>query len=196
MFTVYWGFPGSLAGEEPACQCRRPRFNPWVGKISLTRKWQYSCLENSIDRGAWQATVHGINKSQTWLSSHTRVRTHTHTHTLCIITYLCVYLCVFHLLIVCYYFANTLDIMKICTLWLWHAVDFVFSLSLILLCYLCYLFNIYDLNFISISTVSIYFAYFLICTLLRRFFSENNYDIKFFLSRFLWFFIFMCLNSR
>ena len=28
---------------------------------------QYSCLENSIDRGAWQATVHGVIKSQTKL---------------------------------------------------------------------------------------------------------------------------------
>ena len=26
---------------------------------------QYSCLENSMDRGAWQATVHGVTKSQT-----------------------------------------------------------------------------------------------------------------------------------
>jgi len=26
---------------------------------------QYSCQENSMDRGAWQATVHGIAKSQT-----------------------------------------------------------------------------------------------------------------------------------
>ena len=26
---------------------------------------QYSCLENFIDRGAWQATVHGVPKSQT-----------------------------------------------------------------------------------------------------------------------------------
>ena len=26
---------------------------------------QYSCLENSIDRGAWWATVHGVTKSQT-----------------------------------------------------------------------------------------------------------------------------------
>ena len=32
---------------------------------------QYSCLENSIDRGAWWATVHGITKSQTRLSTHT-----------------------------------------------------------------------------------------------------------------------------
>ena len=30
---------------------------------------QYSCLENSMDRGAWQATVHEITKSQTGLSN-------------------------------------------------------------------------------------------------------------------------------
>ena len=30
---------------------------------------QYSCLENSMDRGAWQATVHGVAKSWTQLSN-------------------------------------------------------------------------------------------------------------------------------
>ena len=30
---------------------------------------QYSCLENSMDRRAWQATVHGVTKSQTGLSN-------------------------------------------------------------------------------------------------------------------------------
>ena len=37
---------------------------------------QYSCLENPVDRGAWQATVHGVAKGWTQLSnsqSHTRV---------------------------------------------------------------------------------------------------------------------------
>ena len=29
---------------------------------------QYSCLENSMDRGAWKATVHGVTKSRTGLS--------------------------------------------------------------------------------------------------------------------------------
>ena len=29
--------------------------------------FQYSCSENSVDRGAWQATVHGVAKSQTQL---------------------------------------------------------------------------------------------------------------------------------
>ena len=28
---------------------------------------QYSCLQNPMDRGAWQATVHGVTKSRTWL---------------------------------------------------------------------------------------------------------------------------------
>ena len=35
---------------------------------------QYSCLQNSVDRGNWQATVHGIAKSQTRLNTW---RTHT-----------------------------------------------------------------------------------------------------------------------
>ena len=32
---------------------------------------QYSCLENPMDRGAWWAAVHGVAKSQTWLSDLT-----------------------------------------------------------------------------------------------------------------------------
>ena len=32
---------------------------------------QYSCLENSMDRGAWLATVHGVAKSQTQLTHNT-----------------------------------------------------------------------------------------------------------------------------
>ena len=32
---------------------------------------QYSCLENSMDGGAWKAAVHGVVKSQTWLSNFT-----------------------------------------------------------------------------------------------------------------------------
>ena len=39
--------------------------------------FQYSCLENSMDRGVWQSTAHGVTKYQTWLSAHA----HTHTHT-------------------------------------------------------------------------------------------------------------------
>ena len=42
---------------------------------------QYSCWENPMDRGAWQATVHGVAKSQTRLHMHPWTHTHTHTHT-------------------------------------------------------------------------------------------------------------------
>ena len=52
-------------------QCRRPGFNAWVRKIPWRRNGnllQYSYLESSMDRGAWQATVHGVTKSQTQLS--------------------------------------------------------------------------------------------------------------------------------
>ena len=34
---------------------------------------QYSCLENHMDREAWQATNHGVAKSQTWLSNSTHM---------------------------------------------------------------------------------------------------------------------------
>ena len=33
----------------------------------MVKPLQYSCLENTMDRGAWQATVHGVTKSQTQL---------------------------------------------------------------------------------------------------------------------------------
>ena len=39
--------------------------SPGVGNSNLL---QYSCLENSMNRGAWWATIHGIAKSWTWLS--------------------------------------------------------------------------------------------------------------------------------
>ena len=42
---------------------------------------QYSCLENSMDRGAWWTVVPGVTKSQTQLSVHMHVCVHTHTHT-------------------------------------------------------------------------------------------------------------------
>ena len=60
------GFPVGAVAKGSACQYRRCRFSPWVGKIPLEEKMathsRYSCLENSMDRGAWQATVHGVTK--------------------------------------------------------------------------------------------------------------------------------------
>ena len=46
---------------------KRRGFNPRVGKIpggGNGNPPQYSCLENPMDRGAWQARVHRVTKSQ------------------------------------------------------------------------------------------------------------------------------------
>ena len=64
-------FPGGAGGKESTYQCRRckgHRFDPWIRKISLRRKWQPTLVllpGESMDRGAWWATVHGVTKSQT-----------------------------------------------------------------------------------------------------------------------------------
>ena len=75
------------SSKEPVCQWRRRErheFNPWVRKIPGGRNgnpFQYTCLEKPMDRGAWQATVHGVSKSQTWLNSRTHKHTYSYTHT-------------------------------------------------------------------------------------------------------------------
>ena len=79
------GFPKWCCGKETACQCRRGNrhgFDPWLGRSPGGRNGkllQYSCLENSTDRGAWQATVHGVAKSD-MTEGLTHTHTHTHTH--------------------------------------------------------------------------------------------------------------------
>ena len=55
------GLPRWLSGKESAHQCRR---SPGVGNGNPL---QYSCLGKPMDRGAWLATVHGVEKSWTWL---------------------------------------------------------------------------------------------------------------------------------
>ena len=72
-FNTRW-----LNGKESACQCRRRRFDPWMGRApgwENGNALQYPCLENPVDRGAWWATVHGVTKSQTQLSDWARMHT-------------------------------------------------------------------------------------------------------------------------
>ena len=61
-------FPGGSAGKESAHNVGDLGLIPGSGR-SLGEgngyPLQYSCLENSIDRGAWQVTIHGIAKGQT-----------------------------------------------------------------------------------------------------------------------------------
>ena len=70
------GFPRWCRGKESACQCKRHEFDPWVGKIP----WRKGMAMNSsilawripMDRGTWWTTVHGVPRSQTQVSTHTR----------------------------------------------------------------------------------------------------------------------------
>ena len=65
-------FPGVSDGKESACNIGNPGSIPGSGRSpgeGNGNPLQCSCLENSMDRGAWQATVHGVTKSQTRLSN-------------------------------------------------------------------------------------------------------------------------------
>ena len=63
---AHWGFPGSRDSKESACNAGNPDSIPGLGRShgeGNGNPLQYSYLENSMDRGAWWATVHGVAKS-------------------------------------------------------------------------------------------------------------------------------------
>ena len=62
------GFPGALVVKNPPANAGDTGLIPGLGRCpggGHGNPLQYSCLENSMDRGAWQATIHAIAKSQT-----------------------------------------------------------------------------------------------------------------------------------
>ena len=62
------GFPGGSDGEESACNAEDLGSIPGLGRSSGEgngNALQDSCLENFMDRGGWQAIVHGVTKNQT-----------------------------------------------------------------------------------------------------------------------------------
>ena len=66
------GFPAGSDGKESACNAGDLGSVPGSGKSPEERNGyplQYSCLENSVNREAWQAADHGVTKNQTWLSN-------------------------------------------------------------------------------------------------------------------------------
>ena len=69
---LLWCFPGGSDGKEFVCNAGNPGLIPGLGRFpgegNGNPLW-CSCLENPMDRGAWQATVHGIAKSWTQLSN-------------------------------------------------------------------------------------------------------------------------------
>ena len=56
-------FPGGSDGKESACNAGDLGLIPGLGRSlgeGTGNPFQYTCLENLMDREAWQATVHGI----------------------------------------------------------------------------------------------------------------------------------------
>ena len=67
----------SSNGKESACEAGDQGSVPGLESSSGEgngNPLQYSCLENSMDRGAWQATVCGVAKSRTRLSDDHKVK--------------------------------------------------------------------------------------------------------------------------
>ena len=72
-------FPGGSDGKEFACSTGDLGLIPGLGRSPREgngNPLQYSSLENSMVRGAWQATVHGVSKE-----SDTTEQLSTHIHT-------------------------------------------------------------------------------------------------------------------
>ena len=62
------GFPGGSDHKESACRAGDLGSIPGLGRSpggGNGNSLQYSCLEDSMDRGAWQATVYGVAESDT-----------------------------------------------------------------------------------------------------------------------------------
>ena len=88
-----WGLPCGSDSKASACNAGDPGLIPGSGRSpgeGNGNLLQYSCLENSMDWGAWCAAVHGVPKNRTQLSNwteteteatNTNTHTHTHTHT-------------------------------------------------------------------------------------------------------------------
>ena len=81
--TIENGFPGGSVGKNPPANRGDARDmglisglerSPGVGNVNPL---QYSCLENSMDRGAWRAAVYGVTReSDTTERTHMRKNIH------------------------------------------------------------------------------------------------------------------------
>ena len=82
----YWFPGGRMVKNLPvnASDARDMGSIPGLGRslgVGNANLLHHSCLENPMDKGLMQNTVHRVPKSQTQLSVHTQAHTHAHTHT-------------------------------------------------------------------------------------------------------------------
>ena len=71
LYRLIKGFPGGSDSNESACNVGDLGLIPGLGRSlggGCGNPLQYSCLESSMDRGTWQATVPGVRKNWTQLS--------------------------------------------------------------------------------------------------------------------------------
>ena len=69
--TEIWSFPCSSVGKESVCNAGDLGLIPGSERSpgeGNGNPLQFCCLENPMDRGAWQDIVHGVSNSWTWLS--------------------------------------------------------------------------------------------------------------------------------
>ena len=65
---IFRGFPGGSDGKESACNAGDLNSISELGRSpgeGNSNPLQYSCLENSMDRGDWRATLQGVTESDT-----------------------------------------------------------------------------------------------------------------------------------
>ena len=70
--SVLLGFPGGSDGIESAYNAGDPGSIPGLGRPPGEGNGcplQYSCLENSMSRGAWQATFHEVAVRDNWVTN-------------------------------------------------------------------------------------------------------------------------------
>ena len=71
LHTCMYSFHGGLDGKESSCNAGNPVWS--LGWKDSPREGnghplQYFCLEKYMDKGAWQATVHGVTKYHNWMT--------------------------------------------------------------------------------------------------------------------------------
>ena len=65
LYRPLLGFPGGSDGKESACKAGDLGLIPQSGRSpgeGNGNPFQYSCLENSMDRGAWKVTVYNVTE--------------------------------------------------------------------------------------------------------------------------------------